>query len=124
MSMENNRSTVLIVEDDVLVRMHGADILEAAGFRVLEADSADDALTILNEETDIHLLFSDIDMPGSMNGLDLAHVVHERWPGIPLLLTSGHHRLQEGEAPDVAKFIRKPWFSETLLGHVNTLVSA
>ncbi|MGF7151872.1 DNA-binding NtrC family response regulator [Sphingomonas zeicaulis] len=116
--------TVLVVEDDVLVRMHGIDILEEAGFHVIEADNADDALTILNDGALVHLLFSDIDMPGSLDGLGLAQLVHIRWPLLPLLLTSGHHRLADDDTPKGAKFVRKPWSSDALLSHVRQLVAA
>ena len=116
--------TVLVVEDDPLVRMHGVDILEEAGFHVVEADNADDALAILSDEAPVNLLFSDIAMPGAMNGLELVRIVHERWPLIHLLLTSGHYRISEGEAPKAARFVRKPWNSESLVSHVRELVAA
>lgn len=111
-------STVLVVEDDTLVRMHGTDILEDAGYDVLEAANADEALEILNGRREVHLLFSDVDMPGSMNGLDLARLVHERWPHIHLLLTSGHHPVQLAELPERGKFVRKPWSSEVLVERI------
>lgn len=114
----NTISTVLVVEDDTLVRMHGADILEDAGYDVLEAVDADQALAILTEHQDVHLLFSDVDMPGKMDGLDLARLVHERWPRIHLLLTSGHHPLQHADLPGSGRFIRKPWSSEVLIERI------
>ncbi|HTU12142.1 MAG TPA: response regulator [Allosphingosinicella sp.] len=109
--------TILIVEDEALVRMHGIDILEEAGFDVLEAADADEALVILGNGQ-VHVLFSDIDMPGSMDGLDLARIVCRRWPEVQLLLTSGHHRLQEADIPGSGKFVRKPWTADSLIGHV------
>lgn len=111
-------ATVLVVEDDTLVRMHGTDILEDAGYRVLEAANADEALAILSGQRDVHVLFSDVDMPGSMDGLDLARLVHERWPHIHLLLTSGHHAVQGSDLPDRGKFVRKPWSSEMLVDRI------
>jgi len=116
--------TVLVVEDDQLVRMHGIGVLEEAGFQVIEADNADVALEILDRGVPVTLLFSDIAMPGSMDGLELVRVVHERWPSVRLLLTSGHHRLMEGEAPEAVRFVRKPWNSESLVGHVRELVNS
>ncbi len=76
---EITASTVLFVEDEQFVRMIGVDALEEAGYIVLEAGSADEALVMLEEGDDVHVLFTDIRMPGSMDGLRLASVVHERW---------------------------------------------
>ena len=111
-------STVLVVEDDTLVRMHGAEILEDVGYNVLEAADADEALALLNKHQDVHLLFSDVDMPGSMDGLDLALLVHNRWPHIHLLLTSGHHPVRQADLPVSGKFVRKPWSSEVLIERI------
>jgi CheY-like chemotaxis protein len=117
-------ATVLVVEDDTLVRMHGTDILENAGYEVLEAANADEALAILNEQRDVDVLFSDVDMPGSMDGLDLARLVHERWPNIHLLLTSGHHPVLSADLPERGKFVRKPWSSEVLVDRIRGLLYA
>ena len=110
--------TVLMVEDEPLVRMHGIGILEDAGFEVLEAANADEALAILRQHDHVRLLFSDIDMPGSMDGLELARLVHQRWPNIRLLLTSGHHNMQTAVLPDDGKFVRKPWTQNVLIEKV------
>lgn len=107
-------STILIVEDEPLVRMHGIDILEEAGFAVIEAGDADEALDILSAGASVQLIFSDVDMPGSMDGLELAWLVHQRWPCIHLLLTSGHHRLEKAQLPIAGLFLPKPWTSESL----------
>jgi CheY-like chemotaxis protein len=117
-------STVLIVEDEILVRMHGAEMLEDAGFVVLEAANADEALEILDGLDLVHLLFSDIDMPGSMDGLELARLVHERWPLIRLLLTSGFHRLDPSKLPAKGQFMRKPWENNALVERVRELIAA
>lgn len=116
--------TVLIVEDETLVRMHGVDILEEAGFQVIEAASADDALVLLRSHNEIGLLFSDIDMPGSMNGLELARVVHAQWPRMRLLLTSGHHNLTESSIPDDGEFVGKPWTEGKLIAKVQAVMAA
>ena len=83
------KPTVLVVEDEMLLRMRAVDIVEDAGFTSLEAVNADDALALLESRSDIDLLFTDIQMPGTMNGLKLAHAVHERWPAIKIILVSG-----------------------------------
>ncbi len=73
----------------MLLRMRAVDLVEDAGFTPLEAVNADDAIALLESRSDIELLFTDIQMPGSMNGLKLAHAVHERWPSIKIILVSG-----------------------------------
>jgi CheY-like chemotaxis protein len=115
-------STVLVVEDETLVRMVGTVMLEDAGYEVLEAGDADEALKILEGHQGIHLLFSDVDMPGSMNGLDLATLVHERWPNIRLLITSGHHQLNNSRVPGDGQFVPKPWTQGDLVGRVREML--
>jgi CheY-like chemotaxis protein len=80
---------VLVVEDEMVLRMRAVDIVEDAGFMSIEAVSADEAVQILESRDDISLLFADIQMPGSMDGLKLAHAVHTRWPHIKIILVSG-----------------------------------
>src|SRR6476620_10668425 len=80
---------VLIVEDEMVLRMRAVDIVEDAGFCPVEAVNADQAISILESRSDISLLFTDIQMPGSMDGLKLAHAVHDRWPSIKIILVSG-----------------------------------
>lgn len=117
----DKRALVLIVEDEALVRMYGSDVLESAGFEVLEAATADEAVVLL-EQHDVHLLFSDIDMPGSMDGLELAQLVHARWPSIGLLMTSGHHQPAHQALPDDSKFIPKPWRENDVLDEVRSIL--
>ena len=90
---------VLVVEDEMMLRMRAVDIVEDAGFTPIEAVSADEALAILESRSDIELLFTDIQMPGSMDGLKLAYAVHERWPSIKIILVSGKLTLTEAEKP-------------------------
>lgn len=115
---------MLVVEDETLVRMYGADILEEAGFTVLEAAEAGQALAILSHHDDLQLLFSDIDIPGEIDGFGLAHRVHARWPKIRLLLTSGHHLIETSAIPGDGQFIRKPWAQEVLIGKIHELLRA
>jgi two-component system, response regulator PdtaR len=82
-------TVVLIVEDDALLRMLAVEIVEEAGFVAIEAADADEAVSLLESRSDIVLLLTDIDMPGSMNGLTLAHAVRNRWPSIKILVVSG-----------------------------------
>ena len=101
---------VLLVEDEPLVRMTAADELEEAGFHVLEAANADVALKVLEARSDeVQVLFTDVDMPGSMDGMELAEQVHRRWPHVLLLISSGHAQPQPGEIPDHGQFMPKPY---------------
>src|SRR6202035_2073255 len=99
---------VLIVEDEMLLRMRAVDIVEDAGFRPVEAINADEAIAILESRSDIDLLFTDIQMPGSMDGLKLAHAVHDRWPSIKIILVSGQVRPSDAERPADSRFFGKP----------------
>jgi CheY-like chemotaxis protein len=103
------RPVVLLVEDEMLLRMAAVDILEAAGFEVLEACNAHAAQEVLAHRKDIQVLFTDVQMPGPMNGLELACLVHDRWPHIPVVITSGHIRPENDEVPEWAVFIAKPY---------------
>src|SRR6201996_5939472 len=99
---------VLIVEDEMLLRMRAVDIVEDAGFTAVEAINADDAIAVLESQSDIELLFTDIQMPGSMDGLKLAHAVHERWPSIKIILVSGQLKLTDDDKPPHSRFFGKP----------------
>ena len=101
--------TVLIVEDEPLVRMIAVEIIEEAGFEVLEAENATDAVRILESRLDIRIVFTDIDMPGSMDGLKLAAAVRGRWPPIAIVVTSGHHTVAADELPVGSVYIPKPY---------------
>ena len=98
---------VLLVEDEVLVRLVACDGLEAAGFTVVEAPDAQEALDVLASRSDIGVLFTDVNMPGALDGLDLAELVHLRWPHIKLVVTSG--KMLERTVPDDGRFIPKPY---------------
>jgi len=92
----SHRPVVLVVEDEVLLRMDAAEVIQSAGFDVLEARSADEAISILEQRNDIRLIFTDINMPGSMDGVKLAHFVKNRWPPIKIIATSGHANCLKG----------------------------
>src|SRR5215212_2693294 len=92
-------TNVLVVEDEMVLRMRAVDIVEDAGLTAVEAVNADEALAILESRSDISLLFSDIQMPGSMDGLKLAYAVHDRWPAIKIILVSGQVQLSDTDKP-------------------------
>ncbi|BAU88787.1 response regulator receiver protein [Methylorubrum populi] len=106
---------VLVVEDDGLVRMVAVDMLEDAGFDVLEAGSADAAWTILERTLSVGALFTDIDMPGTMDGLTLAGRVAERWPDIRLVVPPGGKDLHDAGLPDHGRFLLKLYRQGELL---------
>jgi CheY-like chemotaxis protein len=111
-------ATVLVVEDELLVRDFLQVELEEAGYDVILADNADTAIAILEARTDIHLVFTDIDMPGSMDGLKLAACVRDRWPPIHIIITTGNARPRE--IPANALFIPKPYLGHTVIGAMRT----
>ena len=100
---------VLIVEDEPLTRMGAVTIIEAAGFEVIEAGSADEAIQILECRSDIRVVFTDMHMPGSMDGLKLAHAVRNRWPPIKIIVTSGRELIAEQVLPEGGRFFAKPY---------------
>lgn len=114
--------TVLLVEDDPLVRMLGVDVLEDAGFAVVEAENADEALRTLEAGADVRVLFTDVNMPGELDGLDLARVVHERWPDIRLLISSGQMRPGSDEIPQDGRFLPKPYKPGAVVREIREMV--
>ena len=113
---------VLVVEDEELLRLYAADLLEAHGFAVLKAENADEALKVLEQRNDVRLLFTDIQMPGALDGMDLARQVHVRWPHVLLVITSGQTAPTRAEIPDDGRFIAKPYRASELLGQVDNLI--
>ncbi len=108
MAHPDSKPIVLVVEDEMVLRMRAVDIVEDAGFVPIEAVSADEAILILESRDDISLLFTDIQMPGSMDGLKLAHAAHRRWPHIKIILVSGQITVTDAEKPEDSKFFSKP----------------
>jgi two-component sensor histidine kinase/CheY-like chemotaxis protein len=115
---------VLIVEDEMLLRMRAVDIVEDAGFHPVEAVNADEAMSILESRSDISLLFTDIQMPGSMDGLKLAHAVHDRWPSIKIILVSGQVKPSDAEKPEDSRFFGKPLSVEQIIAELQEMVGA
>lgn len=114
--------TVLIVEDEPFVRFVARDILEDDGFTVIEVAEAAEALAALAAHPEIVLLFTDIHMPGDIDGLELARRVADGWPKVRLALTSGRARLRDGELPEGALFVPKPYHPTQLARQLRRLV--
>lgn len=109
---------VLIVEDEALLRMLAVDFLEEEGFVVLEAATAEEAMSILESRADIGVLFTDVNMPGTMDGLGLATHVAERWPHIRLVVNSGRQGLTSDQLPDDGQFVQKPYGQSQLVSAI------
>jgi DNA-binding NtrC family response regulator len=106
---------VLVVEDEALVRALAADVLEEAGFEVVEAPSADYAMVVLDRRSDVLVVFTDIEMPGRLTGLDLARFVADHYPGIRIVIASGRTQPAPEDIPASALFLPKPYAPETLV---------
>jgi len=115
------RPVVLIVEDDLLIRLNAAQIIEEAEFEVIEAANADEAFEILETRSDITVLFTDIQMPGSMDGLKLAAAVKGRWPPIKIVATSGRVNVRASELPQGGRFLAKPYNTNELTATLREL---
>jgi CheY-like chemotaxis protein len=102
------RAVILIVEDELLIRLNAVEMIEEA-FEVVEAASADEAIAILEGRLDIAVVFTDIQMPGSMDGMKLAAAVRHRWPPIKIVATSGQVKLGPGDLPEGGRFLPKPY---------------
>ena len=107
--MPEEAVTVLVVEDEAVIRMYIVDSFEAAGLKVLKATNADEAIEILKSRDDIRLVFTDVNMPGAMDGIKLAAYVRDRWPPIKLIVTSGHSHVNLADLPEGARFYSKPY---------------
>jgi two-component sensor histidine kinase/CheY-like chemotaxis protein len=114
--------TVLVVEDEMVLRMRAVDIVEDAGFTPIEAVNADDALAILESRSDIEMLFTDIQMPGSIDGLKLAYAVHERWPLIKIILVSGQLTLTDADKPADSRFFGKPLDVKNMIAEMQDMM--
>jgi CheY-like chemotaxis protein len=122
--VESRRPVVLIVEDEFLLRMDAVDIIRAAGFEVVEAGNADRAIEILETRLDISVIFTDVQMPGSMDGLKLARAVRGRWPPIKIVATSGHVVVRDTDLPEGGRFLPKPYSPREVTGVLRELTTA
>jgi len=113
---------ILVVEDEMLPRMRAIDMVEDAGYTSVEAVDADEALAVLESRSDIALLLTDIQMPGSMDGLKLAHAVRERWPPIKIILVSGQLKSANIDIPTNSSFLEKPLEAKKILAQMRRLL--
>lgn len=122
MTNDPSPSIVLVVEDELMLRMRAVDIVQDAGFVPIEAISADEAIAILESRDDISCLFTDIQMPGSMDGLKLAHLTQTRWPHVKIILVSGQIAVTEADKPQDSKFFPKPLEIEQMVLELQDMI--
>jgi CheY-like chemotaxis protein len=120
---ETSRPVVLIVEDEFLLRMNAAEMIGEAGFDVVEAANADEAIAILEARPDIHVIFTDIQMPGSMDGMKFARFVRGRWPPIKIVATSGFVNVGKDDLPEGSRFLTKPYRPAQIVATLRELTS-
>jgi len=121
MSTKQIVPVILVVEDEAFIRLSAVCMLEDAGFRMIEAANGDDALELLEVDSDVQLLFTDVTMPGTMDGLGLARRVRERWPHIGIMVASAKQAPRPDEMPPGARFEQKPYGPDTVVRHAREL---
>src|SRR5688572_12415893 len=115
---------VLVVEDEPIIRLGMVSSIEDAGYSVIEAANADEAISRLAQDSEVGVVVTDVDMPGSMDGIRLAHYVRRRWPPIRLLVISGKVGVSPGELPAGARFMSKPFQEPQLILTIETLAAS
>ncbi|BBD98843.1 response regulator [Sphingobium amiense] len=119
-----SKSRILVVEDQALLRWHAVDMIENAGFIALEAEDADAAIASLKLSADVQLVFTDIEMPGSMDGIQLAALIRDRWPSMHVIVTSGREPVDVSTLPAGCPFVAKPPMWPALIETMRCLTAA
>ncbi|WP_158814193.1 response regulator [Methylocapsa sp. S129] len=122
-SHSQNPTTVLVVEDEPFIRLDALDMIKEAGFRTYEAGGAEEAIRLLEEHADIGILFTDVNMPGSMNGLELARSVRDRWPPVKIIIASGQMTLRNEDMPRESVFFSKPYRARQIVGKLREMAA-
>ncbi|WP_414815911.1 response regulator [Rhizobium sp. IY2] len=121
--MKNGKAVVLVVEDSTIIRMGAVDLVLSAGYEALEARDADEAIRILESRDDVDLVFTDVQMPGTMDGIKLSHYIRDRWPPVRLIVASGEAILEESSLPTGSRFFSKPYDSHAITDAMAHLLS-
>ncbi len=121
-NQNTDHPTILVTEDNAVLRLLASETLSEHGYTVVEADNAEEALKMLETRKDIRLLFTDIQMPPGLDGLELAREVHDRWPKVLLVITSGQVRPTRAEIADDGRFLAKPYRPKDLLVQIDALI--
>jgi len=122
--MSLSGAVVLVVEDNPLILMSALDLVTTAGFEAVGAANADEAIAILQTREDIRLVFTDVEMPGTIDGVKLAHYIRERWPPIHLIVASGKSVLEENQLPAGSRFFSKPYDDNTIVEEMTRMLVA
>jgi two-component system, response regulator PdtaR len=120
----NGAIEILVVEDDALIRLCTRDGIEAAGFEVCDAYNADEAIQLLETHPSIGLILTDVDMPGCMDGVKLAHYVRKRWPPVKIIVTSGYGHVTPEQLPSGSLFLSKPYQPAQLKQKLDLLLNS
>ncbi|RYF20540.1 MAG: response regulator [Oxalobacteraceae bacterium] len=120
---DRTKTVVLVVEDEPLILMNAMQTFEDAGFEVVDAYDAEHALIRLTERPDINAMFTDVDMPGRFDGVELARLVHERRPDVVIIVTSGAVAVQRDDLPERGQFIPKPYRGERVVDLIDKLLT-
>jgi CheY-like chemotaxis protein len=123
-NFETKRPVVLIVEDEFLIRIDAVDMVRSAGFDAVEAENADQAILVLERRLDITVVFTDVQMPGSMDGLKLAAAIRGHWPPIKIVATSGLRDIGKEDLPLGSRFLPKPYSATQIVGTLRELTGA
>ena len=115
-------AVVLVVEDEMMLRMRAVNMVEDAGYAPVEALDTDEAVSILESRSDIALMCTDIQMPGSMDGLGLAHAVHARWPSIKIIVVSGQLNPPSIDLPPCSRFFGKPLEPGQMIAQMRNMI--
>jgi CheY-like chemotaxis protein len=118
-----SRPVVLVVEDEPLIRINAVAMIQESGYDVVEASNANEAIAMLQSRTDIRIVFTDVEMPGSMDGLKLARYIRKRWPPIQLVVTSGRYNIDDADLPLRGKVVPKPYDFDRLVNVMRSLTS-
>jgi CheY-like chemotaxis protein len=122
--MHEGRAVVLVVEDDTIIRMSAVDLVQSAGYVALEAADADEAIRILESRADIDLVFTDVQMPGTMDGIRLSHYIRDRWPPVKLIVASGNAIVAESNLPAGSRFFSKPYDDRSITDAMALLLAS
>ncbi|UFW79078.1 response regulator [Rhizobium sp. SU303] len=121
--MKYGKAVVLVVEDSTIIRMSAVDLVLSARYEALEACDADKAIGILQSREDVDLVFTDVQMPGTMDGIKLSHYINDRWPPVRLIVASGAAILEESNLPTGSRFFSKPYDSHAIADAMAHLLS-
>jgi len=121
--MFKGEAVILIVEDNTIIRMSAVDLVQSAGYLALEARCADEAIYILESRDDIDLVFTDVQMPGTMDGIKLSHYIRERWPPVKLIVASGKAILEESSLPQGSRYFSKPYNDHAIADAIGRMLS-